>query len=123
MPPALAIAVVDLPACTNRLLKYARPFLIPSPGDFTFLGELLQQPRGRLGYRHLAAFPARHGVRSYTDCFCKGSLRKRQLLSDGTEFSPGHDYTYRIVDDSESPAAWLARWVRKRSTSSILKRT
>jgi len=50
-------------------------------------------------------------------------LRKRQLLSDGMEFSPSHDYTYRIVDDLESQAAWLARWARKRSTSSILKRT
>lgn len=77
-----------------------------------FLGELLQKPRGRLGDRHLAPFPARYGVRSYTDRFCKGSLRKRQLTPDGTEFSPGHRYTYRIVDDSESQAAWLALGLR-----------
>jgi hypothetical protein len=32
-------------------------------------------------------------------------LRKRELLPDGTEFSPGHDYTDSIVEREESQAA------------------
>ena len=41
-------------------------------------------------------------------------MRKRQLLPDGTEFSPAHDYTYRIVTDLEKSSG-LAGALREKA--------
>ena len=66
------------------------------------LGNLLNQPCGGLRERHLIALPARYGVRSYTDCGREGSLRKRELLPDGTDLSRGHGYSYSRAGSKSS---------------------
>jgi hypothetical protein len=89
VPRSGLIAEIDAPSTLVSLPDASHTSMLLE-SDLLFGGDLLEEPSGRFGDRHLAAFPAGHGVRTYANRVGQGYLRPAQPLSKCANFLTGH---------------------------------